>query len=415
MSLRGLINSRILFSVIIISMFGSVLTIWQARQSVEREVNSSFNLALQMMDLGFSHLSRTSMTEYEWLQQISAIQHTRHLHISIFNEEGEEVEWFVPDSIEDERPPEWFVRAVKTTYPSANYDIRLADGRLKQIIVRADPLDEIVETWEESVAYFWSVMTMIGVIFLAINIVFNSMLQAVRSIVVGLRRVESGQYGRKLPPFKISEFDAIATEINHLSDALKLAKDNNQALARHTMQIQESERRNLSRELHDEMGQSLTAVKAMSTAIRQPGADVAKISESIADITLSDLINEWRRRYPDLVIKLDYDERLDQVAHELAIHVYRIAQECLTNVVRHANATEVTLVIRQEGEHTSPRVVMRIRDNGQGGESSGHGFGVLAMRERVENMGGRFRFESEAGKGVCVSAWMPIIEKSDNE
>ena len=442
MSLRGLINSRILFSVIIISMFGSVLTIWQARQSVEREVNSSFNLALQMMDLGFSHLSRTSMTEYEWLQQISAIQHTRHLHISIFNEEGEEVEWFVPDSIEDERPPEWFVRAVKTTYPSANYDIRLADGRLKQIIVRADPLDEIVETWEETVAYFWSVMTMIGVIFLAINIVFNSMLQAVRSIVVGLRRVESGQYGRKLPPFKISEFDAIATEINHLSDALKLAKDNNQALARHTMQIQESERRNLSRELHDEMGQSLTAVKAMSTAIRQPGADVAKISESIADIcnhlagvvrsmmrtlhplsladlglgaTLSDLINEWRRRYPDLVIKLDYDERLDQVAHELAIHVYRIAQECLTNVVRHANATEVTLVIRQEGEHTSPRVVMRIRDNGQGGESSGHGFGVLAMRERVENMGGRFRFESEAGKGVCVSAWMPIIEKSDNE
>ncbi|THK42017.1 sensor histidine kinase [Methylophaga sp. SB9B] len=442
MSLRGLINSRILFSVIIISIFGSILTIWQVRQSVEREVNSSFNMALQMMDLGFSHLSRTSMTEYEWLQQVSAIQHTRHLHISILNEAGEEVEWFAAENTDEKFPPDWFVRIVKTTYPSANYDVRLADGRVKQLIVRADPLDEIAETWEESVAYFWSVMTMIGVIFLAINIVFNSMLRTVRSIVVGLRRVESGQYGRKLPPFKISEFDAIATEINRLSDALKVAKDNNQALARHTMQIQESERRNLSRELHDEMGQSLTAVKAMSTAIRQPGANVTKISESITEIcnhlagvvrsmmrtlhplsladlglgaTLSDLVSEWRRRHPDLVIKLDYDERLDNVAHELAIHVYRIAQECLTNVVRHANASEVTLVIRQEGEQTSPRVVMRIRDNGQGGESSGHGFGVLAMRERVENMGGRFRFESEAGNGVCVSAWMPIIEKPENE
>ena len=73
MSLRGLINSRILFSVIIIIIVGGLLTIWQARHSVEREVNSSFNLALQMIDLGFSHLSRTSMTEYEWLQQISAI------------------------------------------------------------------------------------------------------------------------------------------------------------------------------------------------------------------------------------------------------------------------------------------------------------------------------------------------------
>ena len=432
MSLRGLINSRIIFSVIIIILVGGLLTIWQARHSVEREVNSSFNLALQMIDLGFSHLSRTSMTEYEWLQQISAIQHTRHLHISLINEENEEVEWFVSDDIDEELPPQWFQRAVKTTYPSSKYDIKLADGRVKKIIVRADPMDEIAEAWEESEAYFWSVMTMVAVIFLAINFVFNSMLQNVRTIVVGLRRVESGQYGRKLPPFKISE----------LSDALKVAKENNQALARHTMQIQESERRNLSRELHDEMGQSLTAIKAMSTAIRQPGTDVAKISDSIAEIcnhlagvvrsmmrtlhplsladlglgaTLTDLVNEWRRRHPDLVIKLDYDDCLDDVSHELAIHVYRIAQECLTNVVRHANATEVTLLIRQEGEHTSPRVVMRIHDNGQGGETSGHGFGVLAMRERVENMGGRFRFESEAGKGVNVSVWMPIIEKTENE
>jgi len=268
MSLRGLINSRIIFSVIIIILVGGLLTIWQARHSVEREVNSSFNLALQMIDLGFSHLSRTSMTEYEWLQQISAIQHTRHLHISLINEENEEVEWFVSDDIDEELPPQWFQQAVKTTYPSSKYDIKLADGRVKKIIVRADPMDEIAEAWEESEAYFWSVMTMVAVIFLAINFVFNSMLQNVRTIVVGLRRVESGQYGRKLPPFKISEFDAIATEINHLSDALKVAKENNQALARHTMQIQESERRNLSRELHDEMGQSLTAIKAMSTAIR---------------------------------------------------------------------------------------------------------------------------------------------------
>lgn len=442
MSLRGLINSRILISVIIISIVGGILTIWQARHSVEREVNSSFNLALQMIELGFNHLSRTTMTEYEWLQQISTIQHTRHLHISILNEDGDEVEWFIADELEDEQPPGWFVRAVKTAYPSANYDITLADGRVKKIIIRADPMDEIAEAWEESEAYFWSVMTMIAVIFLAINFVFNSMLQSVRTIVVGLRRVESGQYGRKLPPFKISEFNAIASEVNHLSEALKLAKDNNQALARHTMQIQEAERRNLSRELHDEMGQSLTAIKAMSTAIRQPKADVAKISDSIAEIcnhlagvvrsmmrtlhplsladlglgaTLTDLVNEWRRRNPDLIVKLDYDDRLDQVAYELAIHVYRIAQECLTNVVRHANATEVVLTIRQEGEQSSPRVVMQIRDNGRGGVSTGHGFGVLAMRERVENMGGRFHFESEGGKGVCVSAWMPIIEKSKNE
>ena len=74
MSLRGLINVRILITVMLILLAGGLLTIWQARQAVEREVNSSFNLALQMIDLGFSHLSRTPLSEFQWLQQISAIQ-----------------------------------------------------------------------------------------------------------------------------------------------------------------------------------------------------------------------------------------------------------------------------------------------------------------------------------------------------
>lgn len=444
MSLRGLINVRILITVLLILMAGGLLTIWQARQAVEREVNSSFNLALQMIDLGFSHLSRTPLSEFQWLQQISAIQKTRHIHISIVNDEGEEVEWFNAEQpFEDEKsPPKWFVSMVSSDYPQANYEINLADGRTKKVLVRADPIDEIAEAWGESQSYFWSVVAMMALIFLAINVVFNSMLRTVHTIVVGLRRVESGQYGKKLPNFSISEFDVIASEVNNLTDALKLARDNNQALARHTMQIQETERRTMSRELHDEMGQSLTAIKAMAVANRNESADHKQVSDSIIDIcshlsgvvrsmmrtlhplsladlglgaTLSDLVREWRRRYPNLKIDLNYDERLDEVPHELAIHVYRIVQESLTNVVRHANASQVWIKIMQEGEINSPRVVMRIKDNGQGGEADGGGFGVLAMRERVENMGGRFRFESAPKQGVCVQAWMPILENKIDE
>ncbi|MCX4189169.1 ATP-binding protein [Methylophaga sp. OBS3] len=443
MSLRGLINVRILIIVFLILMAGGLLTIWQARQAVEREVNSSFNLALQMIDLGFSHLSRTPLSEYEWLQQISAIQQTRHIHISIINDDGEEVEWFVNDvPFDDEIPPQWFINIVSTDYPEARYQIKLADGRTKEVVVRAEPIDEIAEAWGESQAYFWSVVAMMGVIFLAINVVFNSMLRTVHSIVVGLRRVESGQYGKKLPNFSIREFDVIANEINNLTDALKSARDSNQALARHTMQIQETERRTLSRELHDEMGQSLTAIKAMAVTNKSENADNKQISDSIIEIcthlsgvvrsmmrtlhplsladlglgaTLTDLVNEWRRRYPELQIELQYDERLDDVSHELAIHVYRIVQESITNVIRHANASKASIKVMKEGGTTSPRVVIRIKDNGQGGETNVGGFGVLAMRERVENMGGRFRFESAPDQGVSVQAWMPIIENKVNE
>ncbi|AFJ01436.1 sensory box histidine kinase [Methylophaga frappieri] len=446
MSLRGLINVRIIITVLLIIIVGGLLTVWQARKAVEREVDSSFNLALQMIDLGFSHLSRSSLSEFDWLRQVSTIQKIRHINISIVNDMGEEVEWFQEDVLRDSQkiPPDWFVNLVINDYPQAEYNIQLADGRNKKMIIRADPIDEIEEAWGESQSYFWSVVAMMGVIFLAINVVFNSMLRTVHSIVIGLRRVESGQYGKKLPNFQISEFDVIASEINNLTDALQAARDSNQALARHTMHIQENERRNLSRELHDEMGQSLTAIKAMAVTNRKETANHVQISDSMIEIcthlsgvvrsmmrtlhplsltdlglgaTLSDMVNESRRRYPALKINLQYDHRLDAIPHELAIHVYRIVQESLTNVVRHANATHIWIQVIKEGETSTPRVVMRIKDDGQGKsiDEKQPGFGILAMRERVENMGGRFRFESVPNQGASVQAWMPIDEKQQDE
>lgn len=448
MSLRSLINTRIIVTVILIMLVSGLMAIWQARHNVEEEVESSFNLALQMIDLGFSHLRHNVTTERQWLAQISRIQQTRHLRISLVHESGQEVEWFqhfrsdANEELEDQ-PPAWFVKAVTTQYPKAEYNINLIDGREKQIVIRADPIDEISEAWGESVSYFWSVVIMMGVIFFVINLVFHSMLRAVKRILSGLKQVESGQYTQRLPAFQISEFNAIASEINNLSEALQKSRESNQALARHTMQIQETERRNLSRELHDEMGQSLTAIKAMAVASKQPDADTQGISESIVEIcnhlsgvvrsmmrtlhplsladlgleaTLSDLISEWRRRHPGLHIELDYDESLDQLAHETAIHVYRIVQECLTNVVRHADASEVSVEVRLHSAGFSDSGVwLRVSDNGQGGDTEGDGFGIRSMRERIENMGGQFNFTSVSGEGVRVTAWMPYSERVNDE
>lgn len=444
MSLRGLINVRIVFSVILILIVGGLMAIWQARQSVEKEINSSFNLALQMVDLAFNYPANRILSEQHWLRQLSAIQKTRHIHITLVNDDGSESEWFPVDDDpeQEESPPAWFKKAVTSEYPSASYDITLMDGSNRTIVIRADPIDEIAEAWSESLAFFWSIVLMMAVIFIAINIVFQSMLRSVHAILAGLRRVESGEYGKKLPSFRISEFDAIAAEVNNLSEALNTARQNNQALARHTMHIQENERQHMSRELHDEMGQSLTAVKAMAVATKQPQAKIHDIADSIIDIcnhlagvvrsmmrtlhplslgdlglaaTLTDLVNEWRRRNPVLAVTLDYDEAIDWLDEEVAIHVYRIVQECLTNVVRHADASNAEVVIRRQMVNSQPQVVIRVQDNGVGGSAEGEGFGILGMRERVESMGGQFRFESVPGVGVRVWAWMPFIEKNNDE
>jgi two-component system sensor histidine kinase UhpB len=87
----------------------------------------------------------------------------------------------------------------------------------------------------------------------------------------------------------------------------------------------------------------------------------------------------------------------------------------LTNVVRHADADRVDVVIKRQLHNMKPWVVIRVEDNGIGGNAEGEGFGILGMRERVESMGGHFKFDSLPGKGVRVRASMPFIEKQDEK
>jgi two-component system sensor histidine kinase UhpB len=329
-----------------------------------------------------------------------------------------------------------------TEYLTERYDVVMEDGSRKTILITANPMDEITEAWGESKAFFWSIVLMVWVMFLAINLVFNSMLRAVQSILIGLHQVELGKYDLTIPKSNISEFDMIAVEINDMSRALKMAQENNQALARHTMNIQEAERQTMSRELHDEMGQSLTAIKVMAVTSKQKNVDVETVADSIIEIcdhlakvvrsmmrtlhplslselgleaTLTDLMNEWQRRYPKLTILFDYDKRLDMLDNEVAINVYRVIQECLTNVVRHANATEALVTVDCVTEKGEKLVTWTVKDNGVGGSIGAQGFGILGMRERVENMGGKFTLESQQGEGMIISAWMPFLRKKNDE
>jgi two-component system sensor histidine kinase UhpB len=426
--------------VIIILILGGATAVWKARQSVEKEVQSSITLALNMIEFGFSQLPVSNRYGSNWLHQISALQQTRHLNISI-EEQGKEPIELLPraqKSEDDERIPQWFINAVMTDYLTAHYDVLMADGSMKRIVITADPLDEISEAWGESQAFFISILLMSLVIFLAINLVFHSVFQTVQKILGALKRVESGDFQNVLPESNISELDQITREINTMSAALNKAQKENQELAKHTIQIQEAERKNLSKELHDEMGQSLTAIKAMAVAVKQPNTDSDVAANSIIEIcnhlalvvrsmmrtlhplsladlglhaTLSDMVSEWQRRDPELTINLNCVQRIDALDNKIAIHVYRIVQECLTNIVRHAKASKVTINVQVNKRVAAEMVNITVIDNGVGSSTNTKGFGVLGMRERVESLGGAFSFSSKRGNGVTVKATIPFVEK----
>lgn len=232
--------------------------------------------------------------------------------------------------------------------------------------------------------------------------------------------------------------------------ARKLAEERNKQLLaenRRLMQrqfeVQETERRHLARELHDELGQWLSAMQAHARLISDfAGDELLDIRESAAEITesidavlqnvrrmicdlrpvtldalglqesLDELVTRWQTYHPAISCKLEVSGRLDDLVEPLNITIYRIIQEALTNVSNHSDAQKATISIRRVvgDEPLQAHVLVTVADDGRGmmPDVRSQGMGLLGMRERVLAAGGTFDVESSPGQGVRISIRLPV-------
>jgi len=127
--------------------------------------------------------------------------------------------------------------------------------------------------------------------------------------------------------------------------------------------------------------------------------------------TMEDLLNHWAIRNPALKLTIDCPDEVDTLEQKIAIQVFRIVQECLTNIVRHAQAKQA--IISLEIVHPSPSersLQLRITDDGQGcaAEMIKTGFGLLGMRERINSLGGELTIQTQPQQGMSVTANIPL-------
>ncbi|MGR8981711.1 MAG: LapD/MoxY N-terminal periplasmic domain-containing protein, partial [Gammaproteobacteria bacterium] len=272
MSLRYQIHIRILFSSLCILLLGGSIAVWQARQAVNDEIDASVNLAAQLIRFGFS---QTLFNEADWLRRINSLKETRHLQIQLQALSGQilNVPHNAPGEAGEDQPPQWFIALVGGKHSKTEQPIVTADGKQFTLLIQANPLDEITEVWAESVAFFISLLVLTLLTFLAVHLAFSKALKSIAIIVNALENIEKGHYRQKLPEFSTLEYDSIAKAINHMTDELSKAQQENRALTQHSLEIQEDERQRLAQELHDELGQSLTAIKVMAVTTAQQNAD----------------------------------------------------------------------------------------------------------------------------------------------
>ena len=220
--------------------------------------------------------------------------------------------------------------------------------------------------------------------------------------------------------------------------------DQNRQLTRAIQDRLEEERRSIARELHDELGQCVTAIKTIGTAISNRTQETApdinanaltivSVASHIYDVvhgiirqlrptaldhlglseTLRDTVSAWRDRHPGVACELRLEGVLEGMGETINITVYRIVQECLTNIARHAAATRSDIDVARCNEPLFGDVVkVVVRDNGRGFapqvEREATRFGLIGMRERVQALDGEFRIDSSPGEGVKVTAVIPV-------
>ena len=304
---------------------------------------------------------------------------------------------------------------------------------------------EIAKAWDNLCSLLGlSIITVLAVCLL-VYLSISRALRPVKIIVSGLEGLEKA-HAYRLPLFELSEWQRIATAINQLASSQQQLLAERQKLAVQLINVQEEERRYLARELHDEFGQCLAAINAVAASIAQTAeqqcpalvVDVEHISritqhmlDNVRDLlkrlrpaeldelglaaSLNSLISGWNARSGG---KCQY--RLNIVGdcallpEPLTITLFRIIQECLTNIAKHASAANTIIMLTI----TADAVALTVKDDGNATNlpfTDNAGIGLLGIRERVTALGGRLTLAIAEPHGLIVEVHLPIISILDEQ
>lgn len=219
--------------------------------------------------------------------------------------------------------------------------------------------------------------------------------------------------------------------------ALESKRQEFQQLARRSTAALEEERRRIAQELHDDLGQMLNAIKIEAVSLRNIVPDVSapgnrgaasiiqltdrsyegvrRLLRQLRPVALDELglqgalehaLADWRERTPAIDIVLQGAAHLPALDEATTIALYRICQEGVTNALRHAAPSRIVIAFETLPDNA---IHLSISDNGHGTDLNAlrHGLGLLGMRERIEEIGGKFAFRSEPGAGFTLLADLP--------
>ena len=411
---------------------------------VQAEDQSVTRLAREFVETIVGGLNEAPNPEERLDQIVQDLQRLRHISIAWHADTGAPAEIYGGED-DAGSVPGWFVTLVHPRTTSVSVPVSI-HGKRTALVITSIPNDEIAEIWDGVLTQLAVGSAVALALFLITMVVVGRALAPLEALSQAMSRIESGSYSVHVEPGGAPELAAICTKMNRLAGTLGEAIEEKRRLAERAVSLQDLEREEIARELHDEFGPYLFTLRVHAGALMRlakagiPDADGVRkhggaILEQVNDLqqftrrilerlrpvglaelglreALGALLRLWNESHPEVEIETTISRSLGETGETADLTIYRVVQEALTNVFRHARATMVNVSIEPAERPAGIKgnrdyALVRVRDNGRGlkpGEK--FGFGLTGMRERILALGGTLTVASGDG-GVTIEAMVP--------
>jgi two-component system, NarL family, sensor histidine kinase UhpB len=437
-SLRLRLITSITLMFVMSMLPGSLLIYWHAVHQVDVELRAAAAVGMHTIHNAVDD-PEEAVAPLRHLQLLIAdFDGDRHLRASLQDATGRVLYQSTPLQPADPAP-EWFYRLLARPPAGITANLPPPFDRIGRILLQPDAHNEISEAWDDAVLTLMILALFSGMNAALVYWITGRALRPLETVSAAFTRLGAGSYRLHIPEHGPREFAQVSRGLNQLALQLADAETRRLALERQLSAVQEEERAELARDLHDEIGPLLFAVgvdlsviqhdpavrnTAVATRVEAVRQSISRIYDDIKKIlgrlqtatpaelglaqAIDNLASFWRMRYPAVEFQCDVPD--EGFGSALDDAIYHVIMEAMSNALRHGTPTCLRITVNvAEGQ-----VVASVRDNGGGFSTSARtarGFGLTSMEQRVNALGGSLQVTvSREEPGVIVTASMPLAE-----
>lgn len=457
MSIRFRLNALLvaLFSLALIAAIGSL--VMDAGPRIHAENQSTVRLSKEFLETTVESLQGVNNPNERLKVLLEGLRNLRHVNIYWAHDpEPDSAESRVDDDDEGPsrglRAPRWLTRLAPPD-PRVTIPVDVNDNHFGELIIAPRPEDESAEIWSSIVGFSLIGSALVAATLLLMSLLIDHMLKPIGTVGNALMALDSGRYDVRVAETGPPEIADICGKLNRLATTLNVTTTENRHLAERIICIQDEERKELARELHDELGPYLFAIRAGARNIKKEvergTPDKEKVVQGCGTLLehieamqqmnrrvlqklrpmgleefglkakLISLVAIWRENNPEVDIAVNIADTIPDRDETSNLTIYRIVQEGLTNAFRHSGATAVELTVEPFDDAQAPptakgpakgraAIHVVVSDNGCGlSEADKPSYGITGMTERVWATGGDIRITNRGDGGAMLEAWVP--------